>query len=214
MAANTELRLKLKDSEDRFRNLIEGSIQGILIHRNWTPLFVNRAYAAILGYDSPEELMTLGSVENHLAPYERERRRRYMEARMRGEPAPSQYEFDAVRKHGGKPANYCEIGGNPSVSKACALTKLILSKPGVEKIAVMMNVVSNTRVDMVARGVVKGCIESGRDPKDAITIFRIPGAWEDEGFKILRKYGVDYCDRSVSMYEAAGRAVEKLGAAS
>ena len=27
--------------------------------------------------------------------------------------------FDAVRKHGGKPANYCEIGGNPSVAKAC-----------------------------------------------------------------------------------------------
>ena len=43
--------------------------------------------------------------------------------------------FDAVRKHGGKPANYCEIGGNPSVHKACELTKLILRKPGVEKIA-------------------------------------------------------------------------------
>ena len=100
MAANTELRIKLQDSEDRFRNLIEGSIQGILIHRNWTPLFVNRAYAAILGYDSPEELMALGSVENHIAPYERERRRSYMQARMRGEAAPSQYEFDAVRKHG------------------------------------------------------------------------------------------------------------------
>jgi diguanylate cyclase (GGDEF)-like protein/PAS domain S-box-containing protein len=100
MAANTELRLKLQDSEDRFRNLIEGSIQGILIHHNWAPLFVNRAYAAILGYDSPEELIALGSVENHIAPYERERRRRYMQARMRGEPAPSQYEFDAVRKHG------------------------------------------------------------------------------------------------------------------
>ena len=100
MAANTELRIKLQDSEDRFRNLIEGSIQGILIHRNWTPLFVNRAYATILGYDSPEELMELGSVENHIAPYERERRRRYMEARMSGEPAPTQYEFDAVRKHG------------------------------------------------------------------------------------------------------------------
>ena len=100
MAENTQLRLQLRDSEDRFRNLIEGSIQGILIHRNWIPLFVNRAYAAILGYDSPEELMALGSVENHLAPYERERRRRYMESRMRGEPAPTHYEFDAVRKHG------------------------------------------------------------------------------------------------------------------
>jgi succinyl-CoA synthetase beta subunit/citryl-CoA synthetase large subunit len=120
--------------------------------------------------------------------------------------------FDAVRKHGGRPANYCEIGGNPSVRKASELTKLILSKPGVEKIAVMMNVVSNTRVDIVARGVIKGCIESGKVPKDVIAIFRIPGAWEDEGFKILRKYGVDYCDRSVSMYEAAGRAVAKLRA--
>jgi succinyl-CoA synthetase beta subunit len=118
--------------------------------------------------------------------------------------------FDAVRKHGGKPANYCEIGGNPSVKKACELTKLILSKPGVDKIAVMMNVVSNTRVDIVARGVIKGCVESGRDPATTIAIFRIPGAWEDDGFQILRKYGIEYCDRSVSMYEAAGRAVAKL----
>jgi succinyl-CoA synthetase beta subunit/citryl-CoA synthetase large subunit len=118
--------------------------------------------------------------------------------------------FDAVRKHGGRPANYCEIGGNPSVKKACELTKLVLGKPGVEKIAVMMNVVSNTRVDIVARGVIKGCIESGRDPAQTIAIFRIPGSWEDEGFKILARYGVDYCDRKVSMYEAAGRAVKKL----
>jgi succinyl-CoA synthetase beta subunit len=118
--------------------------------------------------------------------------------------------FDAIRKHGGKPANYCEIGGNPSVKKAKELTKLILSKPGVKKIAVMMNVVSNTRVDIVARGVIKGCVEAGRNPADTIAIFRIPGAWEDDGFKILKKYGVEYCDRSVSMYEAAGRAVKKM----
>ena len=121
--------------------------------------------------------------------------------------------FDAVRKQGGRPANYCEIGGNPSVRKACELTKLILSKPGVRKIAVMMNVVSNTRVDIVARGVVKGCLESGKDPAQVITIFRIPGAWEQEGFKILEKYGVEYCDRSVSMYDAAGKAVAKMQAA-
>jgi len=99
MAADSELRKKLRDSEDRFQNLIENSIQGILIHRNWMPLFLNRAYATILGYDSPEELMGLGSVESHIAPYERERRRRYMEARMGGEAAPSQYEFDALRKN-------------------------------------------------------------------------------------------------------------------
>jgi succinyl-CoA synthetase beta subunit/citryl-CoA synthetase large subunit len=120
--------------------------------------------------------------------------------------------FDAVQGHGGRPANYCEIGGNPSVSKACNLTKLVLGKPGVERIAVMMSTVSNTRVDIVARGVVKACVELGYEPAEKIAIFRIPGAWEDEGFKILERYGVEYCDRTVSMHEAARRAVEKASA--
>jgi succinyl-CoA synthetase beta subunit/citryl-CoA synthetase large subunit len=118
--------------------------------------------------------------------------------------------FDAVRAHGGDPANYCEIGGNPSVRKACGLAKLVLQKPGVDKIAVMMSIVSNTRVDIVARGVIKACLELGHDPAEKIAIFRIPGAWEDEGFKILDKYGVEYADRSVSLHEAARRAVEKI----
>jgi succinyl-CoA synthetase beta subunit/citryl-CoA synthetase large subunit len=115
--------------------------------------------------------------------------------------------FDAVRAHGGRPANYCEIGGNPSVAKACGLAKLVLQKPGVDKIAVMMSIVSNTRVDIVARGVIKACVELGLDPAEKIAIFRIPGAWEEEGFKILERYGVPYADRSVSLNEAARRAV-------
>jgi succinyl-CoA synthetase beta subunit/citryl-CoA synthetase large subunit len=116
--------------------------------------------------------------------------------------------FDAVRAHGGRPANYCEIGGNPSVRKACGLAKLVLQKPGVEKIAVMMSIVSNTRVDIVARGVIKACLELGYDPAEKISIFRIPGAWEEEGFKILERYGVRYADRTTSLNEAARLAVE------
>ncbi|HVM25212.1 MAG TPA: ATP-grasp domain-containing protein [Candidatus Limnocylindrales bacterium] len=120
--------------------------------------------------------------------------------------------FDAVRHHGGKPANYCEIGGNPSVRKAAGLAKLVLQKPGVDKIAVMMSIVSNTRVDIVARGVIKACLDLGMDPAEKIAIFRIPGAWEEEGFKILERYGVPYADRSVSLNEAARRAVEGAAA--
>jgi succinyl-CoA synthetase beta subunit len=115
--------------------------------------------------------------------------------------------FDAVRAHGGKPANYCEIGGNPSVEKACGLAKLVLTKPGVDKIAVMMSIVSNTRVDIVARGVIKACLELDMDPAEKISIFRIPGAWEEEGFKILERYGVKYADRTTSLHEAARLAV-------
>jgi succinyl-CoA synthetase beta subunit/citryl-CoA synthetase large subunit len=118
--------------------------------------------------------------------------------------------FDAVRAHDGRPANYCEIGGNPSVRKTCGLAKLVLQKPGVQRIAVMMSIVSNTRVDIVARGVIKACLELGYDPAEKIAIFRIPGAWEEEGFKILKRYGVEYADRSVSLHEAARRAVVKI----
>ncbi len=110
--------------------------------------------------------------------------------------------FDAVRRHGGKPANYCEIGGNPSVNKVCQLTKLLLAKPNIEKIAVIMNVVNNTRVDIVARGVIKGVVDMGFKPSEKIAIFRIPGAWEEEGFKILSKYGVKYLGREASIDEA------------
>ena len=74
----------------------------------------------------------------------------------------------------------------------------------------MMSIVSNTRVDIVARGVIKACLELGKDPAETIVVFRIPGAWEDEGCKILDKYGIEFCDRSVSMWEAAGRAVAKV----
>jgi len=117
--------------------------------------------------------------------------------------------FDAIRKHGGKPANYAALGGNPSVRKAQRLTKLVLSKPGVEKVAVISNVVSNTRADLVARGVIKGVIELGFNPADKILIFRVPGAWEADAAKILARYGVEFCDRTVSISEAARRAVEK-----
>ena len=111
--------------------------------------------------------------------------------------------FDAIRAHGGRPANYCEIGGNPSVLKVKELTRLILSKPGVDKVAVIMNVVSNTRVDLVARGIVKGILESGKNPAQTVAVFRVPGAWEEEGAKILSKYGIPIQGRTVSIDEAA-----------
>lgn len=117
--------------------------------------------------------------------------------------------FDAVQHHGGSPANYCEIGGNPSVRKVQALTRHILSKPGVNSVSVIMNVVSNTRVDLVARGIIKGVLEAGKTPKEVIAVFRVPGAWEEEGYKVLRKYGVPYCDRTVSIDAAAKKAVEQ-----
>jgi succinyl-CoA synthetase beta subunit/citryl-CoA synthetase large subunit len=120
--------------------------------------------------------------------------------------------FDAILRHGGKPANYCAIGGNPSVSKTEKLTKLVLQRKGVKKICVISNVVSNTRADLVARGVIKGVLALGKQPKDVITVFRVPGAWEEDAVKILEKYEVPYFDRSTSLSDAARMAVERAKA--
>lgn len=91
----------LRESEERFRNLIEGSVQGIHIHRDFKWLFVNHAFADILGYDSEDDLLaSIKTLSEHIAPHDRERMRGYGEARAKGEDAPLRYEYDAVRKDG------------------------------------------------------------------------------------------------------------------
>ena len=111
--------------------------------------------------------------------------------------------FDAILHAGGKPANYCEIGGNPTVKKVQELTKLIVRQPQIKCLGVITNVISNTRVDLVARGVIKGLLESGINPKHYPVVFRSAGSWEKDGYRILDKYGVKWFDRTHSMDEAA-----------
>ena len=90
----------LAESETRFRDLIEGSIEGIVIDRVGKPLFANQAYADIFGYDSPDEILGLESLSVLYPPGERERIEKYRSARMAAEYAPSEYDFQGVRKDG------------------------------------------------------------------------------------------------------------------
>ncbi len=86
--------------EERFRDLVEGSIEGILIHRDDRPLFVNQAYAEIFGYGAPAKVMAMDTVIGLYAPAERPRIESYNAAGLAGEPAPSHYECQGVRKDG------------------------------------------------------------------------------------------------------------------
>ena len=117
--------------------------------------------------------------------------------------------FDAIRRHGGRPANYCEVGGNPTEEKVAALTALLLSKPGVRKLAVIMNVVNNTRADVVARGVLMGLQQAARSAADTIGVFRVPGSWEEEAREIMTAAGIQALGRDVSLSEAAELAVQR-----
>ena len=94
-----QARLAVESSERRFRNLVEGSIQGILIHRDDKPLFVNEAWSQIFGY-SAAEVRSTSTTLNFAAPEEHKRLQGYREARMNGEPAPKRYEYKGLRKNG------------------------------------------------------------------------------------------------------------------
>ncbi len=91
----------LKQSEEKYRNIIEGSLQGILVHENLKILFVNQACATIHGYKSPEEFISLvGTADKTITPEDQKRLLRYKNNRLNGENAPIRYEYQAFKKDG------------------------------------------------------------------------------------------------------------------
>ncbi len=90
-----------RQSEAQYRDLIEGSSQGIMIVRDWRLLYANTAFARMLGYDCDDELFRLQFTLDSLFPiHERVRLRRYHETRFSGDAAPARYECRALRRNG------------------------------------------------------------------------------------------------------------------
>ncbi len=92
----------LRDSEERLRQLIDGSIQGIIVTRGLEPIFANKSYSEMFGYDEPDEVMALEEEAPLVAPEDRARLQRYATAREAGRDAPEEYEFGGVRKDGSR----------------------------------------------------------------------------------------------------------------
>ncbi len=93
----------LRESEDKFRTLVEQSLQGIIIGQGSpiTTVFVNTAIADILGY-TVDELMNLSTAETQALIHPDDRKLffdRYTE-KLEGKPSPSHYELRAIRKDG------------------------------------------------------------------------------------------------------------------
>ena len=102
ITARKQAEQALRASEERFRDLVEGSVQGIVVYRDLVPLFVNQRYAEILGYDSPEEIFQLGSLERVIAPEDRTRAYSCMRSRHEGQTVPVHQEYQALRKDGAR----------------------------------------------------------------------------------------------------------------
>lgn len=91
----------LRQSEARYRSVVEGSIQGIIIHQDNRILFSNAAAARIFGFASPDEMIGLDP-DGLEAPEERHRFAGWREACLRGELGAEIHEWQGLRKDGSR----------------------------------------------------------------------------------------------------------------
>ena len=90
-------------SELRYRALVEQSLVGVYVQVKNEYRFVNPAFAAIFGYDSPEQ-MTGGAVRAHtlIAPEDLERVNAVSHRVISGEEPVTQLQFTGLRRDGGR----------------------------------------------------------------------------------------------------------------
>jgi len=88
---------KLKESEDKYRKLVEHSNDLIIIHKDGKILFANQKAVKTLGYDSPEGLNLFKEI---IAPEYRELTKKYHDDRLSSKEAPSLYEIIVISKNG------------------------------------------------------------------------------------------------------------------
>ena len=98
---NSRLYEDLKTSEQRFRDLIEGSIQGILIHRNFKPLFINQTFADMTGY-SVDELLAMDSLLQLVPQDDFDQLKRLKSIAQSGDKPPTHSDIEIETRDGSR----------------------------------------------------------------------------------------------------------------
>jgi PAS domain S-box-containing protein len=106
-------------AEVRFRNIVEASLQGIMVRVNSKTRFVNSAFCKMFGY-SFDELMNLRSMADLHPESERGRIKQHVRDRYAGDMSVYEYEIEGVRKDGSvfwcsKMASHVEWDGHRAV---------------------------------------------------------------------------------------------------
>jgi succinyl-CoA synthetase beta subunit len=108
--------------------------------------------------------------------------------------------MDLVKRAGGEPANFLDIGGGAKADKVAAAMRLILEDPHVK--AILVNIFGGiTRGDEVARGLIEARSQQHREVP---MVVRIVGTNAAEAGVLLREARFETAD---SLDEAAAKAV-------
>jgi succinyl-CoA synthetase beta subunit len=108
--------------------------------------------------------------------------------------------MDLVKRAGGQPANFLDIGGGARADKVTEAMRLILDDPGVN--AILVNIFGGiTRGDEVAKGLIEARAQQVRDVP---MVVRIVGTNAEEAGRLLREASFQ---TAASLDEAAALAV-------
>ena len=111
---------------------------------------------------------------------------------------------DVVTFAGGRPANFCDLGGGGDAQGVVNALEVITSDPQVR--VIFFNIFGGiTRCDEVARGILQAVEQMGIDYP---IVVRLDGTNADEGRRILREAALPNLDTAETMLDGARRAVE------
>jgi succinyl-CoA synthetase beta subunit len=112
--------------------------------------------------------------------------------------------MDAVKLHGGEPANFLDVGGGASAEQVAKAFRLVTADPHVK--AILINIFGGiTRGDVVAKGVREALTQV---KVDVPIVVRLSGTNAEEGRQILAEAGLI---AETSMDEAARQVVKAAG---
>ncbi|MCH7937309.1 MAG: acetate--CoA ligase family protein [Proteobacteria bacterium] len=117
--------------------------------------------------------------------------------------------MDVIRHHGGRPANFCEIGGD-AYTKARTALEMVLDKPGVRSLVVNF-CGAFARCDVM----MEGLLEAWDEVRPELPVFfSIAGTGDEEAIEMLkRKLGMDPLPDMDAACQAAAEAAKKAAAA-
>ncbi|WP_163933363.1 ADP-forming succinate--CoA ligase subunit beta [Paraferrimonas sp. SM1919] len=111
--------------------------------------------------------------------------------------------MDIVNLHGGKPANFLDVGGGATKERVAEAFKIILSDDNVK--AVLVNIFGGiVRCDMIAEGIIGAVKEVG---VTVPVVVRLEGTNAEKGSQVLANSGLDIIAAS-SLSDAAEQVVK------
>ncbi|KJS04042.1 MAG: succinyl-CoA synthetase subunit beta [Gammaproteobacteria bacterium BRH_c0] len=114
--------------------------------------------------------------------------------------------MDIVNLHGGKPANFLDVGGGATKERVTEAFKIILSDSNVK--AVLVNIFGGiVRCDMIAEGIIGAVKEVG---VKVPVVVRLEGNNADLGRKVLADSGLNII-AATSLTDAAQQVVKAAG---